>query len=89
MPRVAFIIGDYPPEERRRREQVALSYSSAEVEVGIVSVPATPYVLGLTPAEIQLVAPAFIEAFRTAENKATTRSCHSELSISESTGGGP
>jgi allantoin racemase len=67
--RVAFCIGEYPPEERKRREDVALSYSSAEVEVGIVSVPATPYIHGLSPAEIQLVAPFLIEAFRQAERE--------------------
>jgi allantoin racemase len=67
MVRVAFVIGDYPPEERRRREQAALSFASKDVEVGIVSVAATPYVLGLTPAEIMLVAPTFIDAFRKAE----------------------
>lgn len=67
MIRIAFVIGDYPPVERQLRENAALSYASPEVEVGIVSVPATPYVHGLTPAEVQLVAPAFIQAFRQAE----------------------
>lgn len=67
MIRVAFVVGDFPEEERVRRENAALAYSSDEVEVGIVSVPATPYVHGLTPAEVQLVAPAFIQAFRNAE----------------------
>src|SRR5690349_13806900 len=69
MIRVAYVIGDYPPAERKRREDVALSYSSAEVEVGIVSVPATPYLYGLSPAEIQLAATPFIEAFRQAERE--------------------
>jgi allantoin racemase len=69
MVRVAFVIGDYPAPERKRREDAALSYASADVEVGIISVPATPYVHGLTPAEIQLVAPAFIDAFRQAERE--------------------
>jgi allantoin racemase len=69
MIRIAFVIGGYPGEERTRREQVALSYSTPEVQVGLVSVPVTPYVHGLTPAEIQLVAPAFIEAFRQAERE--------------------
>ena len=69
MPRIAFVVGDYPPEERKRRIDAALAFSSKEVEVGIVSVPATPYVLGLTPAETMLVAPAFIDAFRTAERE--------------------
>ena len=27
--RVAFVIGEYPAEERQRREQVALSYATA------------------------------------------------------------
>ena len=40
--RVAFVVGEYPPEERKRREDAALAYSSAEVEVGIVSVKMPP-----------------------------------------------
>ena len=58
MIRVAFVIGDYPPEQRRLREETARSYSSAEVEVGILSVPARPFD-GLTPTEIQAAAPIF------------------------------
>jgi allantoin racemase len=69
MIRVAFVIGGYPPEEHKRRADVALSYSTAEVEVGIVDVAASPYFYGMTPAEIQLVAPAFIESFRRAERE--------------------
>jgi len=66
MIRVAFVIGDYPANERRLREDVARSYSSAEVEVGILSVPARPFD-GLTPAEIEAAAPIFHQAFREAE----------------------
>jgi len=66
MVRVAFAIGDYPPEERRLREDVAKSYASADVEVGIVSVGASPY-NGLGPAEIQLVAPYYHAAYLEAE----------------------
>lgn len=69
MIRVAFVVGEYPPEERKRRVDAALAYASAEVEVGIVSVPASPYIHGLSPAEIQLVAPVFIEAYRQAERE--------------------
>ncbi len=68
MVRVAFVIGEYPPEERKRREDVALSYSTDEVEVGIVSVGASPY-YGLGPAEIQLVAPYFHDAYIRAEEE--------------------
>lgn len=68
MIRVAFCIGDYPEAERRRREDVALSYSSAEVAVGIISVGASPY-QGLGPAEIQGVAPLFHDAFIRAERE--------------------
>src|SRR5258708_35129996 len=68
MIRVAFVIGDYPPEQRRLREEAARSYSSAEVEVGILSVPARPFD-GLTPAEIQAAAPLFHDAFRQAERE--------------------
>ena len=68
MTRVAFLIGDYPPEERKLREDVAKSYSSADVEVGIVSVGASPYG-GLGPAEIQLVAPYYHAACIEAERQ--------------------
>ncbi len=69
MKKVAFVIGDYPSEERTRREKIALSYSTPEVQVGIVSAPVTPYLLGLTPAEIALVQPAVIQAFREAQKQ--------------------
>src|SRR5215831_16226092 len=68
MIRVAFVIGDYPPAERALREDVARSYSSADVAVGIVSVPARPFD-GLGPAEIQAAAPIFHAAFRQAERE--------------------
>jgi len=68
MIRVAFVIGDYPPEERRKREEVAKSYSTAEVDVGILSVKPSPFG-GLTPAEIQLVAPYFHAAYLQAERE--------------------
>ena len=68
MIRVAFVVGDYPPEQRRRREDVAMSYASAEIEVGIVSVAARPFD-GLGPAEIQAAAPLFHDAFRRAERE--------------------
>src|SRR5262250_1976249 len=69
MIRVAFVIGGYPPEEHKRRADVALSYSTPEIQVGIVDVAASPYFYGMTPAEIQLVAPAFIETFERAEKE--------------------
>ena len=67
--RVAFIIGQYPPEERKLREQVALSYATADIEIGILSTPASPYIRGMSPTDIQLAAPLFIEAFREAERQ--------------------
>ena len=69
MIRIAFVIGGYPPEEHKRRADVALSYSTAEIRVGIVDVAASPYFYGMTPTEIQLVAPAFIDAFKRAEKE--------------------
>jgi allantoin racemase len=65
--RIAFCIGDYPAEERRLREDVALGYATPDIEVGIVSVATTAYNRGNSPAEVQLVVPAFIDAFRRAE----------------------
>jgi allantoin racemase len=68
MIRIAFVIGDYPPEQRRLREDAARRYASEEVEVGILSVPARPFD-GLGPAEIQAAAPLFHDAFRRAERE--------------------
>ena len=67
MIRVAFCIGGYPPEEFKRRADLALSYSTSEIEIGILNVEASPYFYGITPAEIQLVAPAFIDAYRSVD----------------------
>ena len=53
--RVAFVIGDYPEAEFRRRERAALAYASPEVEIGILRTPASPFVHGLTPAERQML----------------------------------
>ena len=69
MIRVAFCIGGYPPEEFKRRADVALSYSTSEIQVGIINVEASPYFYGMTPTEIQLVPPAFIDAYRRAERE--------------------
>lgn len=69
MVRVAFVIGGYPPEEYQRRADVARSYATSEIEVGIVDTQASPYFYGMTPTEIQLVAPAYIESFRQAEKR--------------------
>jgi len=69
MLRIAFVIGGYPPEEYQRRADVARSYSTSEIEVGIVDTKASPYFYGMTPTEIQLVAPAYIESFRQAEKQ--------------------
>src|SRR5262249_61854783 len=68
MIRVAFIVGDYPPEEKRLREETAKSFSTAEIEVGIVSVPPSPFG-GLGPAEIQLVAPYYHAGYIQAERE--------------------
>lgn len=66
--RVAFIIGQYPPEQRKLREDTAKRYSSDEVEIGILSVPLTPF-NELLPAEVQQAAPYFHQAFAQAQKE--------------------
>jgi allantoin racemase len=68
MIRVAFCVGEYPPAERKKRIDVALSYSTPEVQVGIVDVPASPYA-GLGAAGIQGAAPIFHQVFIQAEKE--------------------
>ena len=48
---------------------MALSYATPEIEIGIISTPASPYIRGMSPADIQMAAPSFIEAFREAERQ--------------------
>ena len=67
MIKVAYVVGTYPGPERQRRIDVALSYATAEVQVGIVDVEATPYVHGLTPGDLALVAPLFMDAYKRAQ----------------------
>ena len=66
--RVAFVIGQYPPDQRRLREDTAKRYASADVEVGILSVPLSPF-NELLPAEMQQAAPYFHQAFCQAEKE--------------------
>ena len=67
--RIAFVVGEYPPEERKRRVDAALAYASNEVEIGIVPVKATPYYMALTPDLLGLAVPPFLDAFRDAERQ--------------------
>ena len=69
MIRIAFVIGGYPPEEYKRRADVARSYSTSEIEVGIIDTKASPYFYGIAPTEIQVVTPAYIESYRQAEKE--------------------
>jgi allantoin racemase len=68
MIRIAYCIGEYPEEEFRLRERVALSYASDEVEIGIIRIGASPY-RGLNPASVQAVAPLFHDAYIKAEQE--------------------
>jgi allantoin racemase len=66
MVKIAFIIGEYPPEERKKREDAALAYASEEVEIGFISIGASPYGrMGLDAVEA--VAPLFHKAYVQAE----------------------
>ena len=66
--RVAFVIGQYPPAERKLREDAAKRYETSEIEVGFVSVPLAPF-NELLPAEQQQAAPYFHQAFCQAEKE--------------------
>jgi len=66
--RVAFILGNYPPEQRKIREEAAKSYEAPGLEVGVISIPFTPFE-GITPAEMQQAAPYFHAAFCQAEDE--------------------
>lgn len=68
MIRVAFCVGQYPEPERQRRIDTALAYSTAEVEVGILEIPASPY-FTLGPSDVQAVHPLLHDVYRRAERE--------------------
>ena len=68
MVRVAFCVGHYPEPERRRRIDVALTYASKEVDIGILDIPATPYG-SMGPAEIQATHSLLHKVFISAEKQ--------------------
>lgn len=68
MVRVAFIIGEYPPAERKKREDAAKAYESAEVQVGFISIGASPYGR-MGNAEVEQVHPLFHRAYLQAEKE--------------------
>jgi allantoin racemase len=67
--RIAFVVGEYPPDERKLRVDAALAYASPEVEIGIVPVKATPYFVGNAPELLGVAVPAFLDAYREAEKQ--------------------
>jgi allantoin racemase len=69
MVKVAFVMGQYPEKEFKRRADVALSYASDEVEIGIFTIQGTAYAHDNTPATMDLASPAFIEVFREVERQ--------------------
>jgi allantoin racemase len=69
MVRVAFVMGEYPGPERERRADVARSYAGPELEIGVLDVPVSPYKGLMTPFDVQMAAPLFIDAFRRAEDE--------------------
>jgi hypothetical protein len=66
MIRVAFVIGDYPPDQFKLRADAATAYSSAGVDVGILRCRRA--VRRLAPAG-SAAAPIFHESFRQAERE--------------------
>jgi allantoin racemase len=70
MIRVAFCVGQYPGPERQRRIDVAKSYATKELEIGILDIPASPYTdAGLGPAGTQAVHPLLHQCYLQAEKE--------------------
>lgn len=66
--RIAFVIGQYPPAERKLREDAARRYETDAIKVGFLSVPLAPF-NELLPAEQQQAAPYFHQAYIQAEKE--------------------
>ena len=67
MVRVAFVMGEYPGAEGKRRADVARSYAGGDLEVGIIEVAASPYKALMTPLDGAMAGPLCIDGFIRAE----------------------
>ncbi|HVR33088.1 MAG TPA: aspartate/glutamate racemase family protein [Acidimicrobiia bacterium] len=67
--RIAFVMGEYPGAEFERRAEKARSYSGPDLDVDVLKVGVSPYRGLMTPMEVQMAAPLFIEAYRRAERE--------------------
>jgi Asp/Glu/hydantoin racemase len=68
MIRVAFCVGQYPEPERQRRIDAARAYATAEIEIGILDIPASPY-FTLGPSDVQAVHPLLHPVYQRAERE--------------------
>jgi len=62
-------MGQYPPDEFKRRADVARSYSSAEVDIGVLTISGTAFSDSNTPAAADFLMPAFVDGYREAERQ--------------------
>jgi allantoin racemase len=69
MVRIAFVMGDYPEEEWARRERVILAHQKDGLEIGIINAGRSPYINNVTPADLERMAPDYINAFIRAEQE--------------------
>lgn len=67
--RIAFVVGEYPEKEQRRRESLLHSYSDDHTEVGVVRASGSPYASALTAEAIARLVPAYLDGFKTAEEQ--------------------
>lgn len=67
MPRLAVLVGRYPPAERRRREAMLQRYAGAALEIVPVEVPADPYLRQITAEFPAAAAPIYLDVMRQVE----------------------
>lgn len=69
MLKVAFAIGEYPAGERQRRIDAVHACSTTEITVGAVAAATRPFDHDLSPLSVAAAVPAYVEAFRAAEDE--------------------
>lgn len=67
MIRVALVMGQYPAEEKRRREQAIRAFCNDSIDVGVIEATAIPYTQGFGSRSVASAIPAYLDSFREAE----------------------
>lgn len=67
MTKIALVMGQYPDEEKRRRERIIFSFATDAIQVGVLEASTVPYIHGFDTRFLQSAVPTYLATFKQAE----------------------